>query len=508
MDHKRQIGRRAFLKSTAAAVSAFGMGGCAKQMVFTERIADVNRKSRRPNIILVLVDDISAFDIGCYGSPFKTPNIDRMAAEGVRFETCWATPMCTPSRAELLTGKYGFRTRVYHNAMRPSGSEPGGHWGDSYTLIPELLKRYGYVTMLAGKWQMDGSYPTVVFDYGFDEYCRHHEWIKNLPEGAQFDGYVAGEKHMFPGRTSGYWHPCVTVNGQLMKTTRDDYGPDIYTDYILDFMTRHQDRPFFVYYPMMLAHHQTNHIGDQKMTSVPVPIRDANGKWTGGVSPTELKYNVEYVDYLMGRIRRHIEKLGLADETIIIFTADNASLPYGKCTPTESGCREPLICFAPGIIQKGVVSEELVDFTDIYPTIAEFAQAKMPADDEFDGLSFAGILRGDKNAKTRDWIFSYYADKRMLRTKNWYRDGNGRFYDCRSGRTGKYTKEYHREVTDSTEPEVIEAKQRFEGILENLPEPPADDPLRDRFHQQWEIKFQENLKRYEKNYGSKKTQEK
>lgn len=492
------MNRRDFLKHVLGGTVAGALGpGLMIQAGQEKTKTSQNAK----NIVLILADDLGASEIGVYGNTDnKTPNIDRLATEGAMFKTCWATPICSPSRAMIMTGKYATRTQWWHNSMRPYDwkNEPLSHLGNSHTLFSEALKRYGYATVLSGKWQLGGGYPTAVFDHGFDEYCIHHEWISHLPPGVKFDGFVSGPDHLFPGRTSGYWNPCIVENGRLRHTTPDDYGPDIFCNYLIDFIGRHRNQPFLAYYPMQLVHNGADPTCGNRECYVPVPELDEQDRPTGKRTPEGFKYNVEYMDHLVGRIIKALDEMGLRDNTVIIFAGDNGSL-NNKAQPTEAGCRVPLICNCPGTIQKGLVSVELVDFSDILPTILDFANAQLPAGEEIDGHSFAPILRGDPNPPVRDWIFSYYAYQRMLRDKRWYLDGYGKFYDCGTDRTGKY----YKEVTDSTDPEVLAARKRFENILLNLPTLPENHPFRQRYQKDFVKAFSEKYKEHQKKLETK-----
>lgn len=451
-------------------------------------------KDRSKNVILILVDDTGARDYGCYGNKeHKTPNIDALAANGMLFKTCFGAPICSPARAEIMTGRYAHRTKWYHNAMRYFGSEPMGHLGNNHVLFSDAVKRYGYATAMVGKWQLDGSYPSLAFDFGFDEYCLHHEWIHTLPEEFEYDGPVADETYMFPGQVPGFWHPCIMQNAHLRETGPDDFGPDIYCDYLLDFIERKKDKRFLGYFAMHLAHMESDYAGDGEYCYVPVPELDENGKKTGKKTPKGFKYNVEYVDYLVGRIVKKLEELDLAKDTVIMFCGDNGSA--GKATATELGVRVPMIASCPGTVKKGVISEELVDFSDVLPTIVEFADAKLPPGYEVDGTSFAPLLKGAKNAPTRYWIAAYYGPQRIVRDKRWLREGDGTFFDCGDSRDGTG----YKNVTDSNDPEVLAAKVKFDRILkEEVPE--CDDPfLIQRYHDLWEVKFKKNAKRYRQN---------
>jgi len=405
--------------------------------------AAVSRESKPLNFVVIMADDLGAKELGCYGHrQHRTPNLDRLARTGVRFETCYATPLCSPTRVELMTGRYGFRTGWYNFLGRET--TPMDHISPDEITFADVLKTRGYRTGLAGKWQLGliTKHPTMIHDSGFDEYFTWAWTTGGLPADAKFEG----------SPRQRYWRPAVIENGKHVPTTPDQYGPDLYTGWLIDFMKKNKDQPFLAYYPMCLTHEPWD----------PTPDASApGGKTAGG-----LQANVEYMDKLIGRIARSLEETGLRDRTMILFTGDNGTGKAGKGTVTEAGARVPLIVNCPGVVRQGVVSDELVDLSDVFPTLAELAGAEPPKDREIDGRSFAWILRGTKG-KPREWIFSYLAYERMLRDKRWLLEGDGRFYDCGSSRDGTG----YRDVTDSTDADVVAARKRFAAILEKLPAP-------------------------------------
>ncbi|MBN2308315.1 MAG: sulfatase-like hydrolase/transferase, partial [Candidatus Hydrogenedentes bacterium] len=225
---------------------------------------------------------------------------------------------------------------------------------------------------------------------------------------------------------------------------------------------RHKDEPFFLYYPMCLTHGPFYPTPDTWKEGEP---RQHNDRANFGA-------NVEYMDKLVGRIVAALDEAGLRDDTVLFFTTDNGTGGAGKGTVTEAGCRVPMIVNGPGHVKRLGARKELVDFSDMLPTLAEFAGAQLPDGYAVDGGSFAPLLRGDPYEE-REWIFSYLADKRMLRDKRWLLEGDGRFFDCGASRDGAG----YADVTDSEKPDVAAARQRFERILEGLPGPAEDDPL-------------------------------
>jgi arylsulfatase A len=416
--------------------------------------------ARPHNFIVILADDLGAKELGCYGSTrHQTPRIDRLAAEGIRFETCWATPLCTPSRVMLMTGQYAFRTGYYNLIGRPYTPRPGSPQydvGEKLTFA-DVLKSKGYATAIAGKWQLTGKVPSLVHDCGFDEYLMW-AYKENLPPGVEHTGRWEGRNAA--GRTARYWHPCLLRNGQYVPTGAEDYGPDLFTDFLLDFVRRNKAKPFLAYYPM--AHTHAPH--------EPTP----DPKQPGRRNPAGFKSNVEYMDHLVGRIVDEVDRLGLAEETVILFTADNGTGGDGKGTTTELGVRVPLVVRCPGTVKAGVVSRELASLVDVLPTMIELSGAAAPAGHVLDGRSLLPTLRGEP-MEHRPWLFSYFKNERMLRDKRWLLEGDGKFFDCGDSRDGSG----YRDVTGSTAPEVAAARERFAQVLRDLPAPPAE-PQGDR----------------------------
>lgn len=413
-----------------------------------------------PNVILILADDLGAKELSCYGSDrHRTPRLDQMAAEGVRFRTFFAMPLCTPTRVALMTGQYGFHNGflgMQDPAFRPEPDSREADIGSHFTHA-DLMKSKGYATAMAGKWQLSGKLPTLIQDAGFDEYLMW-AYDHNLPEGIRHPAHENGER----GNTSRYWHPSLIQNGKYRPTTPEDFGPDLFNDFVLDFAKRNQDRPFFVYYTSVLTH------GPR----VETPDPEHPGKrWPAG-----LKSNLEYLDFLMGQLMDGLRASGLADRTIVIFIGDNGTGGEGKGTLTEAGARVPGIVWGPGI-RKGLVSDAVADLTDILPTLADISGASVPNSVSMDGFSLLPVLQG-KVASHREWIYSHLDDGRILRDNRWLLEiekaGRGqRFFDCGDLRDGVG----YREVTDSTAPEVAQARSRFEEILNSIPEPkPRSDP--------------------------------
>lgn len=406
-----------------------------------------------PNVILILADDLGAQELGCYGHPdHKTPNLDRLAAQGTRLETFYATPLCTPTRVALMTGQYGFHNGflgMQNPAFRPPPDAPDAEIGNHVTHA-DLLKAAGYATALAGKWQLSGRLPTLIHDAGFDEY-RMWAYANNLPPGVHHPGREGGGN-----KTSRYWHPSIVENGRYLPTTPDDYGPDLFNEFVIDFARRKSAQPFFISYTSPLTH------GPHVET--PDPARPG-ARLRGG-----FRSNLEYLDVLMGRLLDALEESQLDRNTFVIFIGDNGTAGAGKGTLTEAGVRVPCIVRGPGV-KSGVVSGALADLTDILPTLADAAGVTLPEAVPFDGRSLLPLLRGDTPSH-RDWIYSYLDDGRILRDSRWLleidRGGRGeRFFDCGTSRDGSG----YREVDPAHDPEAAAARNRFAAILAGMPGP-------------------------------------
>ena len=443
-----------------------------------------------PNIIFVLADDISAKDLAAYKSDnphgIKLPMIDRLAREGVMFQTAWSSPMCGPSRAMLHTGKYPYKTGHFENEVAPETPI----WRDPrHTLTGRVMQSAGYKNAWYGKIHFGGT-PA---DYGFDEYCSAQWWDGyDGPHQAPGERHAGG--HMYS--VSWYWHPALLADGKGVPTTPEDFGPQIESERLLDFITRHKEEPFFVYWPTYLPH--MAHKPGVPMAAPgswyypDVPECDAEGRPTGKKIAGSLASNMQFLDQKLQLIVKRLEDLGILNNTIIMIAGDNGTPGYGKGKfESEVALRVPFIVWGPGLVKPVGPSPVLVDFTDILPTLAELGGAKKP--DDVSGHSFAPYLLG-KPFVPRDSIFMQFDNARWLRDQRYLLDGNGRFYDCGAGRDEtagwgelevghplgsagpKKPGVGYKDVTKSTKPEVVAARRRFEEISQKFPGPDYEDP--------------------------------
>jgi arylsulfatase A len=333
-------------------------------------------------------------------------------------------------------------------AFKPPADSPKADIANHFTHA-DLMKSKGYVTAQVGKWQLSGKLPTLVRDTGFDEYLMW-AYDHNLPEGVKHPGKEPG------GKASRFWHPSLIRNGEYLPTTPDDYGPNVFNDFVLDVARRNKTKPFFVYYTAVLTH------GPHLET--PNPSQPGQ-RW-----PKGFKSNLEYLDHLMGQLLDGLKAEGLDENTYVIFIGDNGTGSDGKGSLTELGARVPCIIRGPGV-QRGFVSRAVADLTDIMPTLADISGAELPKHVPFDGHSLAPVLRGEKK-EHRDWIYSHLDDGRILRDSRWLLEinkaGKGeRFFDCGDSRDGSG----YKDVTNSNDAEVIAARKHFAEFFASMPEP-------------------------------------
>lgn len=439
--------------------------GCALTALFLTTGAWA---AERPNILLLLCDDIGAHELGVYGHPdHQTPHLDQLARTGIHFETGYATPICHPTRFQLMTGQYAHHNGVYQFPNRPGGPAKADVGVDDITThltIGQIFQRAGYATAQCGKWQLSGEHPRLIREAGFDEYCMW-AYRHNLPAGVDHDGLWEGRAGT---KTARYWHPSIVQNGEKLPTTIDSYGPDIFSDFAIDFIRRHREQPFFVYYPMALVHgpHWPTPADDPRDEDKP---KNAKNNW---------KSNVEYADHIVGKLVAALDELGVRDNTLFIFVGDNGTGGNGKGRTTELGCRVPFIVNGPGLVNATGACRELVDVSDILPTCCDVAGIELPADHGIDGVSFRSYFEGDLTPK-RTWIYQYLGGGRVVRTKRWLLEDNslqefGRLYDCGESRNG----DGYREVTNETSPEVLAAKSMMLHILADKPVPDVGVPGR------------------------------
>lgn len=350
--------------------------------VSTKGQHSIHYQNRKPNIILILADDLGYETLSCNGGKsYSTPHLDKMASEGARFNHCYSLPLCTPSRVQLMTGRYGFRNYKKFGELDMKERTFGN-----------LLRDNGYKTGIIGKWQLGGDDKTP-HHFGFDEYL-----VWQLTE---------------KDRGARYRNPRLIENGVTKDYINHEYGPDLLNKYACDFITRHKDSPFFLYYPMVLTHDPFQ----------PVPGgRNYDSVYAKASDTAYFKDMVTFMDKMVGQLLAKIDELNLSEETMIIFTGDNGTarniysrfqntvIKGNKGYPTNAGTHVPLIVKWTGKIEVQT-NENLVDFTDFYTTISEVAGVRDDKVKILDGVSCLGQLLKRKNAPVRNMVFGDYNGK-------------------------------------------------------------------------------------------------
>ena len=408
----------------------------------------------RPNILLIMADDVGVDALGCYGGEsYKTPRLDALAEDGMKFTNCYSMPVCHPTRITLMTGRYPFRTGNPKWGTFPKEEEPHN--------IGQVMKRADYATAVAGKWQIceiknDLNHANRL---GFDESC-----LFGWHEGAR------------------YHSPFIYQNGKLQKGLDDSYGPDVYVSFLIEFMRRNKETPFFAYYPMALCHDVTDDLDD------PVPF-GPNGHYDS------FKTMVEAMDVRVGRLIDALDEFGLRDNTLVIFTTDNGSpvrsiysaeknpnpkrkdtyirvpvvsrrngvdVPGGKGSLTNGGTLVPLIANWPGKVKPGQIANDLVDFSDFLPTVAEFGQADLPDGITLDGHSLASRIINGKPS-FRNWAFVEHRGKHWVRDQRWKLYDNGKLFDVSLDQA----EQNPIDKTDGSN-EAEAARKRLSSVLKSL----------------------------------------
>jgi arylsulfatase A len=387
----------------------------------------------KPNIIFILSDDLGVDILSCFGSDqYKTPHLDALATGGMKFTHAYAAPLCGPSRALIMTGRYAFRTGAVNQ------DKTGGLTPEQETMMPKILKGAGYVTASFGKWGQLGLTPGA---FGFDEYLNFKGsgiFWNTQPKGKEYD-----------------------LNGKPVELKNKEYMPDLLHKLAVDFITRNQDKPFYLYYPMSHIH------GDI------LPTPDSKE----GASAKELYAdNIVYHDKLVGQLIAELEKLKLREKTLIVYVGDNGTAKGGaelstvggkkidgsKGSMLEGGSLVPMIVNWPGTTPAGTVCADMIDFSDYVPTFAALAGAKLPENVMIDGQSFLPQIKGQKETP-REWAYVQLARMWYVRDMNWKLNEKGELYDM-SGAPF----EEKLVPADSTDPVALAERAKLQAALDKL----------------------------------------
>ena len=349
-----------------------------------------------PNLLLIFADDIGYEALGCYGGlDFETPQLDAMAARGIRFERAYTSPVCTPSRVSMHTGLHV--PRHGHAGVLPvhRGTDKKVDFRTMPTYA-QLLRRRGYRTSVTGKWQLATleRWPDHIREAGFDSWCVWQIWREGR-------------------KTLRHWTPTFNQDGALRGDIAERFGPDVLADYVIEQMTEARDagRPFLIVHNELLPHD---------------PIIDTPDDRAMGRAPS-LGHMIGYMDKLVGRLLRAVDDLGLRDNTYVVFMGDNGTheedfanpragrpgerkhtrhtaagrVNGGKFKLGDAGTHVPLIVWGPPTIRPGSVCDELVDVVDLFPTFCELSGTAIPESLAIDGRSLAPQIHGRPGARRR-----------------------------------------------------------------------------------------------------------
>lgn len=404
----------------------------------------------RPNFVLIFIDDMGYGDIGAFGSTRnRTPHLDAMAAGGMKLTSFYAHPVCTPSRAALMTGAYpirnGLQTGFWHPVLMPG--DPQGIHADEIT-VAEVLKGRGYGTGIVGKWHLGDQPEFLPNKHGFDYYF-------GLPYSNDMSPFMP----LNPRN-----HPPLPLlrNGEVIREVPEDQSflTAAYTDEALAFIDRHHESPFFLYIPHSMVH---------------VPLW-AGEEFKGSSDNGVLGDCIEELDWGVGEIRDRLEQYGISNNTLVFFTSDNGPargsagpLRGRKGTTFEGGLRVPTVAYWPGTIPPGTAYDDIATTMDVLPTFAALAGAEAPMD-RIDGHDISSILLGQVGTPSPYDAFYYYRgyELRAVRSGEWKLHTDGTLYNLES------------DVGESTDlaSEKPEVRARLARLLEEARDRLGDGPTR------------------------------
>jgi len=412
------MNRREYLKAVGLGLVTFAMPGCVG-------ISQRFTRKRPPNILLIVSDDQGYNDLGCYGgTEIQTPNLDRLATDGVRLTRFYVTwPACTPSRGSLLTGRYPQRNGTYDMFRNDKVDQDHLYTPEEYAvswemvggmdtrevLIPRALKKAGYVSGIFGKWDLGQLHRFLPLQRGFDD----------------FYGYVnTGIDYWTHER---YGVPSMYRNNKLTTEDKGTYATDLFRREAIKFIEQNKERPFFCYVPFNAPHMASNL--ERPRPGVQAPLKyirahygDYNPKDANTRRARRMRYMaaVTYMDEAIGQMMDLLKKNGLEDNTIVIFfsdnggsgsTADNSPLRGGKSQMFEGGLRVPCIIRWPGVVPAGSVCNEFLNSMDILPMLCGAAGIRTPKGVNLDGFDMAPVLAGKQKSPRKEMFWQRRGDK-------------------------------------------------------------------------------------------------
>lgn len=454
----------------------------------TPIVANTQGDGKQPNIVLIFSDDVGFEEYGLYGvqgGESKTPNIDALAREGIGFKTAWAQSISGPSRSMLYTGCYASTTGSYDNKIQWC---PNSNNKKDKTLpaMTRVIHDAGYRVGMAGKWHFAVGEVLGMDEgrLGIDDYLLwNSEPItteKICGVKPEYNDFSECEATTGKPMLSRYWQPSLIRNGVLQESTRNDYGPDKLSDFICEFIEESAkgDKPFFALYPQVLAH-SSHCVTPYEVAEGAEP---SNKHYRSG-SELGLEYfhsQIRYADMLVGKIIDKLKEVGEYENTIIIYTSDNGTTSSAKTKGVEYGVHIPMV-MGGGVVKQRGLTDELIDFTDILPTLADFAQTQIPT--RCDGVSAKDFITGKKD-ETKPVIYAQPGVTSLVRTKDFlleavspiYGKPEGRFYKT----NGSFDGRGYENITHDEN--YKEERAKFDEYLKNHSSklPLFDDPEWDK----------------------------
>ncbi|MFR9620630.1 MAG: sulfatase [Rikenellaceae bacterium] len=393
--------------------------------------------AKQPNVIVILIDDLGYGDIEPFGSTRnKTPNLNVMAEQGICFTSFYAAALSSPSRASLMTGCYpkrvGLSTGSWHGVIMPNDTH--GLDPDEF-ILPEVFKAQGYVTGCFGKWHLGDQEAFLPPQQGFDEYygIPYSNDLWQLHSGSSKWKYAPENIPVLRGNEIVDNIVDMKDQANLCKMV---------TDAAIDFIKENRKNPFFAYIPHAFIHQPRNARDEFYNEEIPYD----NVKMASDLkyySSERAQAAIQEVDWSVGEIFKTLKKLGLDDNTLVIFTSDNggnntgsSNAPFSgfKGSTQEGGIRVPTIMWWQGVIESGSSSDEVASIMDILPTMAGIVGTELPKGRKIDGKNILPLMRGDEGAKS-PWDALFFHSKGVLesmRSGNWKYFANGRLYDLDS----------------------------------------------------------------------------
>lgn len=382
-------------------------------------------KVKKPNVLVIFVDDVG-YEVPSYsgGQSYSTPNLDRLASGGMQFTQCHSSPMCSPSRFTIMTGKYNFRNYTYWGKMDPNEKTIGN-----------LMSDAGYATYYTGKWQLDGGDQSLT-NFGWQQYSVWYPFNLDGREAAEGNRYKSSK--IYEG---GKYIPS--------EITQNVYSDDYFTSKLLRYIDSCKTikKPFFAFYSMILCH----------KPFVPTPDDPEYNIWDFEKSDSRFFPSmVKYMDKKVGQIIAHLDSIKALQNTVVMFLADNGTasditsvwnnmnVVGGKQSSNEPGTNIPFIVSMNKRIRAGSICDDLIDFTDFIPTLADIAGVKTPTTwGTLDGISFYRSLTG-KNKKARATIYNSYATNNggnIRPFQRWTQDVSYKLFDTsKSDKNFKFVK--------------------------------------------------------------------